>query len=140
MNTYKVERMAENDYNNMMTGSLNYRVEKITVKAENKEEAIALAEKAGYIVNKGYVKTLEELKEIENEKEEARKAREEKEARAKAKKAEREAKKAEEAGLTIEEYRKEQNRKANIRRVEREIAELEKTLEEKKNYLAKLAR
>lgn len=135
---YRVERMTNADYVNYMEGGYNYEVEKIVVEADSVEEAIKKVEKAGYEVNKNYVKTLDEL-------EAERKAREamwaEEEAKAEAAKAKRkatEARKAAEAGLTVEEYRKEKARKAHISRLEREIENLEKELKAKKAYLKKL--
>lgn len=66
------------------------------------------------------------------------KARVEKEEEKKRRKAEREKEKAEAEGLSVEEYRKAKNHKAHVKRVENEIAKLEKELARKKDYLKKL--
>ena len=140
MGTYRLERMTTTDYNIYMGGGYNYEVEKLLIEAETVEEAIQKAEKPGMIVNKGYVKTLEE---IEAEKEAQAKAEAEREAkakRAKAKRKETELRKATEMGLTVEEYRKAKARKATIAKVTKEIEELEKALEQKRKYLAELTK
>ena len=138
MKTYIVQRMTGLDYHRMMTGDMNYHVDNIKVEAETKEEAIEKAKKGGYIVNEGYVKTAEEIAEKERREREEEKAELAKEEARKAKRLETEKRKAEEAGLTVEEYRKEKARKAHIKRLEREIAELERELKNKKAYLEKL--
>jgi hypothetical protein len=56
----------------------------------------------------------------------------------KTKKLAKETAKAEAAGMTLEEYKKDKAKKAKIRRLEREIAELEAEINEKKAYLKKL--
>ena len=137
---YQVQRMAFADYCNYMEGGYNYSVEKLNIEAETAEEAIEKATLEGYVVNKNYVKTLEELEAERKAEEEFWKAEEEKTERAKIRRKETEARKAAEAGMTVEEYRKEKNRKANIKRVEKEITALEAEIARKKAYLAKLTR
>lgn len=56
----------------------------------------------------------------------------------KAKRAKREAEKAAKAGMTVEEYKKDKAKKAKIRKLEREVAELEAEINEKKAYLKRL--
>lgn len=122
---YRVERATENDYHDMMCGSLNYSIDKVDVEAESPEEAIKLAEKEGYVVNKSYVKTVAELEakeaafwarmDEERAKEEATKAR----------KAAREAEKAEAMGMTVEEYKTYKKKVALLKKLPKEITEVE---------------
>ena len=137
-NIYRVQRMSMDSYNAYMGGSYNYWVEELDIEANSPEEAVELAKAEGYVVNDRCVKSVEEIEAEEKAREEARKAEAEKKANAKARKAEAEARKAAEAGMSVEEYRKDKARKANIRKMEREIAELEAELLRKKAYLAKL--
>ena len=137
-NTYRVERMTTENYHNFMGGSYCCNVEYLDIEAETAEEAVEMAKAEGYVVNKNYVKTVEELEAIKKAQDEAWRAKEEKAERAKAKRKETEARKAVEAGMTVEEYRKEKARKAKIARLEREIAELEEKIARQKAYLAKL--
>ena len=65
-----------------------------------------------------------------------RSAREE--AEKKAKKEAKERAKAEEAGLSLEEYRAEKKRLALVKKINKEIAELEKEIARKRAYLEKL--
>lgn len=138
MSTYVVERMTEKNYLEYITGGHGYNVETLYIEAHTAEEAVekALADK--YIVNKGYVKMLEELENENEARKEAYRARLEKEALAKAKRKEAEARKAEAKGMTLDEYRADKARKANITRVKNEIAKLEAELAKKKAYLAKI--
>jgi hypothetical protein len=137
-NTYRVERMTTENYHNFMGGSYCCNVEYLDIEAETAEEAVEMAKAEGYVVNKNYVKTVEELEAIKKAQDEAWRAKEEKAERAKAKRKETEARKAVEAGMTVEEYRKEKARKAKIARLEKEIAELEEKIARQKAYLAKL--
>ena len=79
---------------------------------------------------------------IELEKEETRAEREERKAKEKAekeaRKLARDTAKAEAEGMTVEEWRAEQKRLAKIKKIEKEIAELEAEINRKKGYLAKL--
>ena len=104
---------------------------------DNREEAEAFAAKQIWSFNPDihadvykvpeYTKTWAELEAEEAAKKAARKAK--REATEKAK--------AEAAGMTVEEYRAEQNRQRLVRTLEKEIAELEKELARKKALLAK---
>ena len=58
MTTYRVTRFTEKDYYNFMTGGYNYRNEDVYVEANSKEEAIARAQKTGYIVHEYMVKEI----------------------------------------------------------------------------------
>lgn len=138
MTTYRVTRFTEKDYNNYMTGGYNYRSEDVYVEANNKKEAIARAQKIGYIVNEYSVETVEEIEERERKFKEWETNQEAKAKAAKAKREATEARKAAEAGMTVTEYRKEKARKATITRLEREIAEMEKELNNKKRTLKKI--
>lgn len=140
MATYRVERMTCTDYNIYMSGGYNYEVEKLLIEAETAEEAIQKATKLGMVVNKEYVKTLEEIKAEEEAKANAEAERKVKAERTKAKRKETELRKATEMGLTVEEYRKVKAHKATVAKVTREIEELEKVLEQKRKYLAKLTK
>ena len=138
---YRVERATENDYHDMMCGSLNYSIEKLDIEAETPEEAAKMAEAEGYVVNKEYVKTVAELEAKEaafwaRMDEEQAKA-EAKAARAKARKAEREAAKAAELGVTVDEYKAMVKREkyikaltADLEAAKAEVARLEKLLAE----------
>lgn len=140
MATYRVERMTDTDYNAYMGGGYSFVVETILVEAETAEEAIQKAKEPGMVVNKGYVKTLDEIKAEKEAQAKAEAEREAKAERAKAKRKETELRKATEMGLTVEEYRKAKARKATIAKVTREIEELERVLEQKRKYLAELTK
>ena len=140
MATYRVERMTNTDYDIYMSGGYNYKVENILIEAETVEEAIQKATKPGMIINKGYIKTLEEIEAEKEARANAKAERKAKEERAKAKRKETELRKATEMGLTVEEYRKAKAHKATIAKVTREIEELEKALEQKRRYLAELTK
>lgn len=140
MATYRVERMTNTDYDIYMSGGYDYKVENILIEAETVEEAIQKATKPGMIINKGYIKTLEEIEAEKEARAKARAERKAKEERTKAKRKETELRKATEMGLTVEEYRKAKAHKATIAKVTREIEELEKALEQKRRYLAELTK
>ena len=138
---YRVERATENDYHNMMCGSMNYSIEKLDIEAETPEEAAKMAEAEGYVVNKEYVKTVAELEAKEAAFEarmaEERAKAEAKAARAKARKAEHEAAKAAELGVTVDEYKAMVKREkrikaltADLEAARAEVARLEKLLAE----------
>ena len=82
MKTYRMEMMNDKDYANYMGGGYDYTVIYYLVEAENAEEAIAKTE-ANFpemMVNKTYVRTVEELEAEEkarNERIEARRKAEE---------------------------------------------------------------
>lgn len=138
MTTYRIERMTTESYHEYMSGSNNYHTEILNIEAENAKEAIKKAEANGYIVNKRYVKSVEEIEAEQKANEEKWLAEKAKEEAKKTKKAEAEAKKAAEAGQTIEEYRKAKARKAYARRLEREIEEIEKELARKRATLKRI--
>lgn len=140
MATYRVERMTNSDYNIYMSGGYDYKMENILVEAETVEEAIQKATKSGMVINKGYIKTLEEIKAEKEAKAKAEAERKAKAEKAKAKRKETELRKATEMGLTVEEYRKAKAHKATVTRVTKEIKELEKVLEQKRKYLAELTK
>ena len=120
---YRVERATEANYHSMMSGSMNYSIEKLDIEAETPEEAAKMAEAEGYVVNKKYVRTVAELEaeaaawkahlEAERAKEEAAKAR----------KAAREAEKAEAMGMTVEEYKTYKKKVALLKKLPKEITE-----------------
>ena len=142
---YRVERATEANYHSMMSGSMNYSIEKLNIEAETPEEAVKLAQEDGYVVNKEYVKTLAEI-EAEAAKWQAYfKAERAKEEAAKARKIAREAEKAEAMGLTVEEYKRYKKDKAIAKKLPAEIAEceaeierLKKEIARKRNYLEEL--
>ena len=142
---YRVERATEANYHSMMSGSMNYSIEKLDIEAETPEEAVRLAQKDGYVVNKEYVKTLAEI-EAEAAKWQAYfEAERAKEEAAKARKVAREAEKAEAMGLTVEEYKRYKKDKAIAKKLPAEIAEceaeierLKKEIARKRNYLEEL--
>lgn len=142
---YRVERATEANYHSMMSGSMNYSIEKLNIEAETPEEAVKLAQKDGYVVNKEYVKTVAEL-EAEAAKWQAYfEAERAKEEAAKARKIAREAEKAEAMGLTVEEYKRYKKDKAIAKKLPAEIAEceaeierLKKEIARKRNYLEEL--
>lgn len=139
---YEVQRMTEKEYNYMMGGGIYTNTEYLHIEAESVEEAIRKAEAPGMVVNKGYVKTLEEIEAIRKAEKEAHEAKESERIRKaeerKARKLEADTRKAEAMGLTLEEYRKEMGKRANITRIKNEIEALEKEIEKKRAYLAKL--
>ena len=55
---YEVQRMTTKDYDKYMGGSNEYHVEYLRIEAENREAAADKAEKEGYVVNRGFIKTL----------------------------------------------------------------------------------
>lgn len=142
---YRVERATEANYHSMMSGSMNYSIEKLDIEAETPEEAVKLAQKDGYVVNKEYVKTVAEL-EAEAAKWQAYfEAERAKEEAAKARKIAREVEKAEAMGLTVEEYKRYKKDKAIAKKLPAEIAEceaeierLKKEIARKRNYLEEL--
>lgn len=138
MNTYKVERMKYGDYCRYLAGAYNYDVEVVEIQAETAQEAIAKANAVGYMVNEGYVKTVEEIAAEDAAREAAYQARQAKAQARKEKRLATEMRKAQEAGMTVEEYRKAKARKAQATKLEKEIAELEKQLANKKALLEKV--
>lgn len=138
MKTYEVQRMTEADYSNYLGGGYNFSVEKLHIEAETAEEAGKKAEANGYVVNYGYIKSVEELEAMEKAFEEKLKAEAQKKAERKAKAKAREAKKAQDAGMTVEEYRAEKKRLNLIKNLNKEIEELKAELARKEALLKKL--
>lgn len=130
--TYFVQLMTNEDYDAYLRGSYFYCVKEVTIDADNMEDAIAQA-KAMYptMVANGHADTLE-YRELQKAKAEDKRKKEEE---AKARKKANEKAKAEAMGMTEEEYKKEVNRKRNLRRAEREVERLEAELLEAKKKL-----
>jgi len=129
MKTYRVKRVTTEDFGIMMSGGYLYDIEYLDIEAETPEEAVNKAEAVGYvIINKGYVKTLEELEAEEKAWREERAAEEAKKEAAKIKRKETEERKAAEAGMTVKEYRAEKWRQGEIRRLQRILKETEEAL------------
>ena len=138
MNTYRVERMKFGDYMAYLAGANNYDVEVVEIQAETAMEAAEKAAAVGYVVNEKFVKTLEEIAAEDAAREAAYQARQAKAEARKEKRLATEMRKAQEAGMTVEEYRKAKARKAQRTRLEKEIAELERQLANKKALLEKV--
>lgn len=135
MMTYIVQAMTAEDYFNYMTGSNNYGVETMRIEVMSAELAAEAVENCGYVVNKNNIKTTDEVEAEARARAERRKAADEAEAKAKARKVENEARKAAEAGMTVAEYRAEKNRKAALRRAERDLERAEAEVERLKAYI-----
>lgn len=135
--TYVVEMMTKRDFMNYMGGGYAYTVEKVEIVADTVENAIAIAEQTftDVVINKNYVKTVDELTKEEEERVARVKAEEEKKATAKAKREQTELNKATALGLTVEEYRKEIAKERKIRTMEKKIAEMENELARMKKNL-----
>lgn len=138
MKTYEVQRMLEVDYSNYLDGGYNFSVEKLHIEAETAEEAGKKAEADGYVVNYGYIKSVEELETMKTAWEEELKAEAQKKAERKAKAKAREEWKAREAGMTVEEYRAEKKHLKLIKNLNKEIEELKAELARKEALLKKL--
>ena len=134
---YRVERATVENYHRMMSGSMNYSIEKLDIEAETPEEAAKMAEAKGYVVHKEYVKTVAELEAKAAEWEAHLAAERAKEEAAKARKAAREAEKAEAMGLTVEEYKRYKKDKAIVKKLPAEIAECEAEIERLKKEIAR---
>ncbi len=145
MKTYVVEMMDYTTYTRYMRGDLFFgNVSRVHVQAETREQAIAKAEEQykGYEINKGYVKTLEELEEIKRQKELEEENERIKKEQAEVRKTNRELEKANAMDLTLEqykEYKKEQAKRkryeCEIRKAKEKIKELEKTIAYYENKL-----
>lgn len=138
MKIYEVQRMTEDDYSNYLGGGYNFSVERLCIEAETAEEAGKKAEADGYVVNYGYIKSLEELEAMKNADREYWEAEEKKKAERKARAKAREAERAREAGMTVEEYRAEKKRLKLIKDVTKEIEALKAELARKEALLKKL--
>ena len=134
---YRVERATEANYHSIMSGSMNYSIEKLDIEAETPEEAAKMAEAEGYVVHKEYVKTVAELEAKAAEWEAHLAAERAKEEAAKARKTAREAEKAEAMGLTVEEYKRYKKDKAIAKKLPAEIAECEAEIERLKKAIAR---
>lgn len=140
MTTYRIERMTDENYCIMMDGSYCYHSETLEIEANSKEEANEKARKNGYVVMDNWTKSLEEIEAEDARIEAYLKKEEEKREKAKAKRKATEERKAAEAGMTVEEYRKEKARQKRIERLKNEIEELKKELENKKAELERLTK
>lgn len=129
MKTYRVERVNTENFIKMMRGDYLFDVEYLDIEAETAEEAVNKARKNGYeVINKGNVKTLEELEEERRAENEEIANAAKKRADAAAKRKATEQKKAEELGMTLEEYRADKWRKGEIKRLKKIIADAEEEL------------
>ncbi len=122
---------------------LEYDRKTVEVEADTREEAIAIAKLLNEnlpIVEEAF--TTEEIEARNKARKEAEAERNRKEAERKAKakinKEAKELEKAEALGLTLEEYREKVKLERKIKRYENEIAELEKELKWRVEYLKKL--
>lgn len=122
---YNVQRMTYSDYCHYMSGGYNFSVENLHIEAESPEEAVKMAEAEGYMVNKNYVKTVAELEAEEAARKAYIDAEIAKEKAAKARKAAREAEKAEAMGMTVEEYKTYKKKVALLKKLPKEITEVE---------------
>lgn len=70
MKIYRVEMMNSSSYHEYMTGGYNYSVIYYDVKAENKEQALAIAKKdnPSYHINEGYVREVNKVEHTTSEK------------------------------------------------------------------------
>ena len=117
--------MTYSDYCHYMSGGYNFSVENLHIEAESPEEAVKMAEAEGYMVNKNYVKTVAELEAEEAARKAYIDAEIAKEKAAKARKAAREAEKAEAMGMTVEEYKTYKKKVALLKKLPKEITEVE---------------
>ena len=147
---YQIEMMTPGDYHDYMGGGYNYSVKKKHVEADTTEQALELAKKLfpGYVINENYIKTVEELELEQAEREAEYKRRQAEQAakdRAQAEKRKAtEAKKAEEAGLSVEDYRKlvkyKKILKSNLAELEQLTKRITALEEDNKGLEAKIAR
>ena len=70
MKCYRIQMMDERNYCRYMNGSYDYEVVHYDVKAESKEQALAIAKKdnPSYFLNEGYVEVITEMVFTMNEK------------------------------------------------------------------------
>lgn len=122
---YNVQRMTYSDYCHYMSGGYNFSVENLHIEAESPEEAVKLAEAEGYMVNKDYVKTVTELEAEEAAWQASLAAERAKKEAAKVRKAAKEAEKAEAMGMTMEEYKTYKKKVALLKKLPKEITEVE---------------
>lgn len=126
MMTYRVQRMDNENYIEYAKGGYNYTAETVYIEANDAEEALLKATGLGYHVNPHSIKTLTEIREEEKAKKMANLKAVIEEEEATRKKKAKEEEKAKKAGMTLEEYKKAKNRKANIARVRRELEKAKK--------------
>jgi succinate dehydrogenase/fumarate reductase flavoprotein subunit len=137
--TYVVEMMTNANYERYMRDDFSFgNVEKVEIVADTKEEAIAKAEAQykGYIINKNYVKTVEELAEIKSQQELKVAEAKRKEEEIKLRKANAELEKANEMGLTLEQYKEYKKEQANKKRYATEIRKAKAEIEELQKRIA----
>ena len=142
MTAYRVIFFTEDNYNKYMCGSNDYDSDCMSVNADSKEEAIAIAKakKPGYIIHEPAVEEFEVIQAREERFKAWADNQATKEKQAQAKRKATEQRKAAEAGLTVKEYRAKIARKATITRLTKEIAELEKEIKRKKAALKRISR
>jgi len=130
-NIYVVERIPENAYNELKNGNIFYacNAERVEIEAETETEAFYKACKVGYVINKNYIKTKEEIEAIAEAERKAKEIQAQKEAERKEKRKNNEERKAKEMGMTVQQYRHEKRKQAQIRKIEKQIAELTAELE-----------
>lgn len=139
MTTYTLEALTLDGYHAMMSGSTMVAFPMvITIEANSKEEAIAIAKAQyeEYVINENYVLSAEEIAEREAQK----LAREEQyrlEEEAKAiRKANNELAKAEAMGMTIEEYKEYKKEIAKRKRYESEIRKAKEKIKDLEKLIA----
>lgn len=132
MTTYTLEALTLNNYHRMMSGSTMVAFPMvITIEANSKEEAIAIAKTQyeEYVINENYVLSAEEIAERKAKKlARAEQYRLEEEAKA-IRKANNELAKAEAMGMTIEEYKEYKKEIATRKRYESEIRKAKAEIE-----------
>jgi DNA repair exonuclease SbcCD ATPase subunit len=139
MNTYVVEMMTYETYVKYMRGDLFFgNVIRVHIQAETKEQAIAKAEEQykGYEINKNYVKTVEELAEIERQKKLEEENERIKKEQAEIRKANRELEKANAMGLTLEQYKEYKKEQAKRKRYECEIRKAKAKIKDLEELIA----
>jgi len=74
MPIYRVPRMTVDDYNSYMGGGNNYHVDVVEIFADSPEEAINKVDRAGYVIDKHNVKTVDEYNRETSERDARQKA------------------------------------------------------------------
>lgn len=140
---YVIEMLTDQQYHDYYSGSnAIIFTKKEVITAESPQQAIELAELMFpdlNIINKNFVQTVEEAK-AEREawikaSKEAERKEEERRKKIRERKQQKELEKAQAAGMTVEEYKKEQSRQRSIKRLENEITQLKKELAKKERQL-----
>jgi hypothetical protein len=140
---YVIQMVTKQGYHDYYSGCKLFVFEKNEViTAESPQQAIELAELMFpelVVINKNYVQTVEEAEAekeaLIRERKEAERKEEERRKKATETRKQNELKKAQAAGMTVEEYKKEQSRQRSIKRLENEIAQLKKELAKKERQL-----